>query len=149
MSRRILFSIVTLFMASLLCVSISSCDSEDVVLDNYLIGNWHTYMGYVYSSGQKVKVNIEKTGQYALSYIEVTFQKGGKGTSRYWEVDEGGQTRWVEDQFSYVINGDVITMTDSQGESLSLVFDSNKTLSTNFVFSNYGVITTVNIYLKK
>ena len=104
MSKMLLIIMLPLFM--LAC----SGDDDPVSIDSYLIGTWHTFKATVYGNGQNVDIEITKTGEYSASYSEVTFEKDGKAIMRGWVTDEKGLSHWMEEQYTYTVNGDIVTV---------------------------------------
>ena len=142
---------MTLLLVATLSVSFSSCknDDEPVILDDYIIGSWHSFKGVVTASGKSETIDISKTGDYSLAYIEVDFLNGGQAICRGWDMDSNGLVTWVEERCTYSTNNDIVTMTSPEGETVSLVFDNNKTLCYKTITTIYGSAVMMSVYLKK
>ena len=149
MNKKYLWSLMTLILAAVLSINLSSCSDDPVVLDNYIIGSWHTYKGVISASGENKTIDISKTGEYSLAYIEVDFQNGGQAVARGWNTNSNGITKWVEEKCTYSIKNDIVSVTDSNGETVSLTFDSNKTLCYKTMIKVDGIPVTITAYLKK
>lgn len=150
MNKKYFWSLITLFLATVLSINFSSCgDDDSVVLDNYIIGSWHTYKGVISKYGENKTIDISKTGEYSLAYIEVDFQNGGQAVARGWNTNSNGLTKWIEEKCTYSIKNEIVNVTDSNGETVSLTFDSNKTLCYKTVITVNGIPVTITAYLKK
>lgn len=67
-------------------------------------------------------------------------------TIAFWKPEEF--TTWMEETATYTITGDVITITDDEGEKTDLVFkDRNLYLQESFTYEGYPMA--VNILMKK
>lgn len=145
---------------ALMAATFVSCSKDDdnanIDLKSYIIGSWHSYKATVYVtggqySGESAEVGISKTGQYSQSYLEFTFQDGGRLRVGAFKKDDNGVMNWYEENGTYHISGDVVTLTDADGTSLAIVFDEKdrnlciQAASTN----NEGIPVKTSIYLKK
>ncbi len=132
-------------------VACSSDDDDPVSLESYIVGTWHSFKCSGYGNGQSVDIEITKTGEYSAMYIEATFEKGNKVIVRSWVADKYGYTHWTETTGSYIINGDIVIIKDSNGESADFVFDAkDKTLlQKEMVTTTEGIQVYVNIYYTK
>lgn len=131
-------------------IFMTSCGNDDVVLDDYLTGNWYSYKAEVMASGQSEKVNVSKTGQYSQFYYEVTFKDNNKVEFSYYQVDENSISKWTTETLSYSKNGDVVTIYDGT-ESIDFMFNAkDKSLYMRLADNTgkYGYIT-VFIYFRK
>lgn len=137
-----------LLLAMLLPV-VSSCSSDDddsVDLKTYIVGTWRSHKGTVYYMGETNSVPIDKTGALYMAYWEMTFRANGTMTIAFWKPEEF--TTWMEETATYTITGDVITITDDEGEKTDLVFkDRNLYLQESFTYEGYPMA--VNILMKK
>lgn len=134
-----------------LLVACSNGDDDDYVsLNSYIVGTWHSFKASGYGNGQNVTVEVTKTGDYSAMYMEVAFENGNKAIMRGWVADQNGISHWEEEPCSYVINGDIVKLIDSSGNSVDLVFDTkDKTLLLKGVSTTNGVQIYVNIYFAK
>ena len=156
MNKRNFFKLITLILAVVVNLCFVSCSSSgdgdgqgDISLDSYIIGSWHSFKGTVYANGQSQSVNITKTGEYSSAYYEIVFQNGGQAIFKGWQSDNNGLTKWMEESCRYTIKNDVVTLIDSNGESLGLLFDyGDRTLCIRAVI-NRDTQATVNVYLRK
>lgn len=139
-----------LFMLPLM-TACSSDDDDIFSIDSYIIGFWHSYkaIGYTETS-ESATFDIDKTGPYSAAYWELTFSKDNKMKLCGWLQDDNGISHWVEDLGTYSIKDNIVTITDSEGGTVDLLFDYNaKTLMIRTVTTVDGRQITVNIYLKK
>lgn len=152
---------LSIFMLmALMIAAFASCskddDNEDFNLNTYIVGTWHSYKITVYVqggqySGQSVDAEISKTGQYSESYVELTFKEGGQARMGAYKKNDNGVMNWYEENGTYYISGDVVTITDNNGEDDNVVFD---TRSKNLCIQGTGVTENgipykVTAYLKK
>ena len=152
---------LSIFMlVALMAATFASCskddDNADFDLNSYIVGTWHSYKATVYAQGsqyggQSAEVEISKTGQYSQSYFEFTFQDGGRLRMGAFKKDDNGILHWEEEQDSYVVKGNVVTITDADGIGQDLMFDQKDNtlcLQASGV-SNEGIPVKISIYLKK
>lgn len=134
-----------------LLVACSSSDDDPISLNSYIVGTWHSFKASGYGNGQSVNIEITKTGEYSAAYSEVTFESGNKAIMRAWVIDQNGLSHWMEDSGTYTINGDMVKVKDSQGETADFVFDAeDKTLLIKgSAITPEGILIYVNIYYKK
>ena len=152
---------LSIFMlVALMAATFASCskddDNADFDLNSYIVGTWHSYkaVGYVQGGpyyGQSYELQIEKTGQWAEAYIECNFFEGNKVIENVFKKDENGVLHWEEEQDVYVVKGNVVTITDVEGISEELMFDTkDKTLCFQAVATNdEGIPVKLSVYLKK
>lgn len=124
---------LSMFMLfALLATMFAGCSKDDdnssIDLKSYIIGSWHSYQGTVFitggqNSGESQNVEINKTGQFSQSYFEFTFQDGGRVKMGAFNKDENGVMKWIEENGTYRINGDIVNVTDADGVSVDMVFD--------------------------
>lgn len=128
-----------------------SSDDDPISLNSYIVGTWHSFKATGYGNGQNVNIEITKTGDYSAAYSEVTFESGNKAIVRAWVIDKNGLSHWVEDTGTYTINGDMVIVKDSQGETADFVFDAkDRTLVIKGSSTTpEGVLIYVNIYYTK
>ena len=128
-----------------------SSDDDPISLNSYIVGTWHSFKATGYGNGQSVNMDISKTGDYSAAYSELTFESGNKSVMRGWVTDKNGLSHWKEDACTYTINGDIVIVKDSQGETADFVFDSkDRTLLIKGSTTNPdGMIIYVNIYYTK
>ena len=152
---------LSIFMlVALMAATFASCskddDNADFDLSRYIVGTWHSYkaVGYIQGGeyyGQSYELAIDKTGQYADSYVECKFQEGNKVTVNAFKKDDNGILHWEEEQDSYVVKGNVVTITDADGTGQDLMFDQKDNtlcLQASGV-SNEGIPVKISVYLKK
>lgn len=140
-----------LFLITVLPI-ITSCgsDDEDISIDNYLIGKWHTYKAVVTAQNQSVDLDVTKTNQYSQVYYEAVFMSNYKVVFSYYEVDENKVSRWHSETLSYSVKGDVITVYDDEGAIYFFYNSKDKTMYIRLAdeVNNIGY-TTVFIYFRK
>ena len=56
---------------------IISCGDDDVELDSYIIGKWHSYKMIGHYPDEAISIPVSKTGEGSQSYIELIFNNGG------------------------------------------------------------------------
>lgn len=151
MKKKSLMGLMTLVLITLVSVSVASCNSDDesVVLEDYVVGSWHSFKCVVTASGKSETFDITKTGENSLLYMEAVAQEGGQIVYRGWEEDSNGLTSWVEERGTYKINNNIVTITNSKGETLSMTFDKDKTLCYKMYSTIYGKTSLISIYFKK
>lgn len=146
-------------LVALLATSFVACskddDNSDFDLSTYVLGTWHTYKATVIVqggaySGESRDVEITKIGQYSDSYFESHFQEGGLAKFGKFQKDESGIEHWEEEEVTYSINGDIVTMRDSDGESVALTFDKKeRALCLQVSGTKDGIPYRMILYLKK
>lgn len=153
--------ILSIFMlVALMAATFASCskddDNADFDLNSYIVGTWHSYKATVYAQGsqyggQSAEVEISKTGQYSQSYFEFTFQDGGRLRMGAFKKDDNGVMNWYEENGTYHVSGDVVTLTDADGTSLAIVFDTkDKSLCFQGAgINDSGIPYKASIYIKK
>ena len=152
---------LSIFMlVALMAATFASCskddDNADFDLNSYIVGTWHSYKATVYAQGsqyggQSAEVEISKTGQYSQSYFEFTFQDGGRLRMGAFKKDDNGVMNWYEENGTYLVSGDVVTLTDADGTSLAIVFDTkDKSLCFQGAgINDSGIPYKASIYIKK
>ncbi len=134
---------------------LSSCGGDDAggdinSLGDYIIGNWHSYKATVYANGNSNTVNVDKTGEYSALYFEGVFEKGSTVIIKGWKNDSNGASHWEEEVCTYSVNGDIVKITDSNGESIDTTYSTkDRSLILRFVLTINGVQVTCNIFFKK
>ncbi|MBP5374731.1 MAG: lipocalin family protein [Bacteroidaceae bacterium] len=130
---------LSIFMlVALMAATFASCSKDDddanFDLNSYIIGTWHSYKATIYIqggpySGKSADIEVNKTGQYSQSYVEFTFKDGGQMRMGAFQKDDNGIINWTEENGTYYISGDIITLRDNDGETVNIVFDpKNKDL---------------------
>lgn len=149
------FRFLSMMLAVMILPFMAACSSSDdddpVLLESYIIGTWHTYKASGYGNSQSVEIDITKTGEYSAAYEEVVFEKGNKVTIKSWVLDKNGITHWTETPCTYTVKGDIVTITDPNGESGDLVFDAKEKtlLLKSTIVNSYGIQIFMNIYFRK
>lgn len=144
---NILFAI---FMALFLCACSDDDDDRNVLLENYIVGSWHSYKTVVHANGETNTYKINKTGEFSFSYFEIDFKYDGTAILHGWVQDNMGLSHWGQGNCTYAVIGDEVRIRDSGGNSTSMFFDSkDRTLYTRGVVNNYGSTSTVYIYYRK
>lgn len=143
-------------MATVLVGCSKDDDDDNFDLNSYIIGSWHSFKGTVYVTGGQYSgisqdVEISKTGQFSQSYVVLTFQDGGRVRMGTFKNDDNGIMNWYEENGAYHISGDVVTLTESDGTSSAIVFDSkDRTLCLQGVgINDSGIPYKASIYMKK
>ena len=93
--------ITLLVFAMLFTVSCGSDDDDDISIDNYLIGKWHTFKAVVSAQNQSVDLDITKTGTYSQFYFEAVFNTNNKVDMSYYKVDANNASRWETETENY------------------------------------------------
>lgn len=139
---------LSLWMAFLMMLPlVSACgDDDEPNLDSYILGTWHSYKAKAYYMGETISMPIDRTGAMSSVYWEMTFRKGGSMTLGYW-ISETFNT-WGEVDCRYSINNDIVTITDSDGKTISMVY-KDKSLCLQATTTYEGDPMKVNVYLKK
>lgn len=152
---------LSIFMlVALISATFASCSKDDdnavFDLNSYIIGSWHSYKGTIYITGGQYggnsqDVEISKTGQLSQSYFEFTFQNAGRVKMGAYQKDDNGVMNWQEENGTYRINGDIVTLTDADGVSVNVVFNTkDRTLCLQGAGTNEnGIPYKVSIYMKK
>lgn len=144
-----------LLLVAIFIPVMSSCgdDEEELsgsALESYIIGNWHSYKATVTAYGESNTVTVSKTGDYSALYMECTVESGGNATYRYWMTDNNGMTHWTEEQVRYIVRGDIVTLTDSDGESADLTYEpSSRNMIMQMNFTEDGISYSTKLYFKK
>ena len=152
---------LSIFMlVALMAATFASCskddDNADFDLSRYIVGTWHSYKATVYVTGGEYSgisqdVEISKTGQFSQSYLEFTFQDGGRVRMGAFKKEDNGVMNWYEEIGTYHVSGDVVTLTDTDGTSLAIVFDTkDKSLCFQGAgINDSGIPYKASIYMKK
>jgi hypothetical protein len=152
MKKILNFHVATLLLVIFAAMSFSSCsdDDEDVVLESYIIGNWHSYKAVSYNQGESKTLNISKDGDWSSMYFEFDFENDGTAIFRSWVQDEYGLSHWIQSKCSFAVRGDEVRVKDSEGGIISLFFDSGeKSLYIRTSNNNYGTEITTYLYFRK
>ena len=145
--RSILMLMVAMLPA---IVSCGSDDEEPADINSYIIGYWHSSYFESFANGQSAKGDIDKTGAASSAYFEFTFNSDGKVKMGGWQTDSSGLSKWMEEEGSYTILGNIVRITDAEGQTADLLFDGNqRTLCLHVVGTWEGMQVTVNVYLRK
>ena len=127
-----------------------SSDDDEVDIKNYIVGSWHSYKATVYYEGQSASVDVTKSGHYSDMYIEFTFNQNGTMVMSAWQTNTSGLKNWVQDNGRYSIKDDIVSIIDSDGEVIDVVFDSKtKNLCMQSSTTYIGSTIRTNLYLKK
>ena len=136
-----------------LMVSCGSDDEEEVPdnsTSSSIKGMWHSFKATFYLSGQSATEEVTKTGDLSFLYFEMNIKGDGTLVFSGWSQGENGQSRWIDGPGKYVVKGDVVSVTDSSGDTMDFVFDSkDKTLCLPINTTVSGSLAKVNVYLKK
>jgi hypothetical protein len=134
-----------------LLMACCSSDDDPISLNSYIVGTWHSFKASGYGNGQSLNIEITKTGEYSAAYSEVTFESGNKAIMRAWVIDQNGLSHWIEETGTYSINGDMVKVKDSQGETADFVFDAKDRtlLIKGSATTPEGTLIYVNIYYTK
>ena len=140
-------------LVALLATSFVACskddDNSDFDLKTYIIGFWCSNKAIVYYGGESYEVDIAKTGQFSEAYYELTFQDADHVKFGAFQADENGISRWGEEVVNYSINGDVVTLSDSEG-TYDLIYDKkDKSLCIQASRTKDGLPMRIVVYIKK
>ena len=150
-----LYSTLPILATMIAVLSFTACGSEDkdeIVSspDSYIIGTWRSFKGEVFYNGEKTVLDIDKTGANSGSYMEIKFENGNKVTAWWWAQDNNNISHWTEGNGTYLIKGTIITITDTNGDTMDLLYDSkDRTLMLRSTPVVDGIVFTTNIYFKK
>lgn len=152
-----LYSTLTILATMIAVLSFPSCSSndedenEDVSsLNSIIIGTWRSFKGEVFYNGERTVLDIDKTGGNSGSYMEIKFESGNKLTAWWWAQDNHNISHWTEGGGTYLIKGTVVTITDTNGETMDLLYDSkDRTLMLRGTPVLNGIVATTNIYFRK
>lgn len=143
--KNVCFWVFMMMMVSV----ISSCggdDSQPVDLNSYILGDWRSYRATGYYQGEMINLDVDKTGAWSMAYWEMSFKQNGNMTMGYWEPET--YTTWTWDNCKFKINGNMVTLTDSDGGSIDLVFKDYELCFKMTQLYN-GSPLTVNVFLRK
>ena len=152
MKKLLNYHVVTLLLVIFAAMSFSSCsdDDEDVVLESFIIGKWHSYKVTFYGYGEPETFNISKDGDWSMVYYEFDFQNDGNVIWYMWVSDDNGMSHWVKSKCMYQIIGDEVRIRDSAGGISSLSYNSKeKNLFLRHVSQYNGSQTTLFLYFRK
>ena len=142
--------ILSLLLVSLMIpfiVSCSSDDDENVEINSYIVGTWHSYKVTYNYEGEKITQEVTKTGDFSSAYYEIIFKQDGTMTLFYWRLNNSGASSWEQAPGKYLIKGDIVSIYESFKEVTDFQFDSkSKDLCLQVLLSG-GI--KLNIYLKK
>jgi len=145
-----------LLLLVIACTSFSACsddDDDDYIynrLDTYIIGKWHSYKGVVTMNGEKETTEITKNGEYSAAYFEIEFKNDKTAMFYAWTQDPNGLSRWSQEKCTYQVQNDEVILRDSEGETVSLSYDSKeKALYFRAFNQDYDTQMTVFVYLRK
>jgi hypothetical protein len=144
------FGMMIALLFSALSFNACSSDDDEVSIDSYLKGKWHSYKAVVSAQNQSVDLEVTKTGQYSQFYYEAVFKDGNKVDMSYYKVDDNTASRWETETGSYSVNGDVITVYDEEG-AIDFFFnpkEKNMYMRVAGEVENIGY-TTVFLYFRK
>lgn len=144
------FGMMIALLFSALSFNACSSDDDEVSIDSYLKGKWHSYKAVVSAQNQSVDLEVTKTGQYSQFYYEAVFKDGNKVDMSYYKVDDNTASRWETETGSYSVNGDVITVYDEKG-AIDFFFnpkEKNMYMRVAGEVENIGY-TTVFLYFRK
>ena len=152
MKRTINWCFMTLMLMAVpfLAGCSSSDGDEGGSLSTNIVGTWQSYKAIAYANGEERSVDIEKTGDTSVLYYEFSFEKDGTGKLMLWQADAYGNNQWVGWEYTYTINGEFVTVKDTLGNVLDLVYESKSgslVLRINRVED--GMQFSINLYLKK
>ena len=95
-------------------------------------------------------VDIDKTGANSASYMEFKFEKDNKLTAWWWVQDDNNLSHWTEGAGTYLVKGTIVTITDINGDTMDLLFNSkDRTLMFRIATVVNGIAVTTNIYFRK
>ena len=148
--KKILSVFLLIGMMMPVWVSCSSDDEEEVDLNSYIVGTWHSYkVTYNYEDyeGETITQEVTKTGDFSSAYYEMIFKQDGTMTLFYWRLNNSGTSSWEQAPGKYIIKGDIVSIYESFKEVTDFQFDSkSKDLCLQVRLSSSIKL---NIYLKK
>lgn len=110
----------------LVALSFNACgdDEEEISIDTYLRGKWHTYKAVISAQNQSVDIDVSKTGQYSQLYREVVFKDGNKVDMSCY-IEDNYASRWETETGTYFVKGNVVTIYDEES-SIDFFFDPHE-----------------------
>ena len=150
-----LYSSLMILATMIAGLNFTACGGEDedeIVSspENYIVGTWRAFKGEVFYNGERTAVDIDKTGANSSSYMEFKFENGNKITAWWWAQDNNNISHWTEGEGTYLIKGTVVTITDTNGDTMDLLYDSkDRTLMLRGTPVVNGIVVTTNIYFRK
>ncbi len=153
MTKMNLLRILTIMIVTILSVGFVSCGGDDVDetinVNSYIIGTWRSFKATGYAQGESVTLDISKNGEYSSAYLELVFNSDGTVIGSNWQQDSSGVSRWVSEKGNYIVNGNMVDVTFSDGTA-SLTFDaSDRTLCFRAAQNVNGTNITINLFLRK
>lgn len=150
MKKMKLNMVFAIMMSMILSIGSQSCksDDDDVILEDYIVGTWHSYKMVVFLNGEQQTLNISRDGLYSELYIEGVFKADGTCIEYEWEQDENGQAIWTSENGTYAINGNTLLITTGAIEELSFDRSSKSLCLRGVIETEYGDAT-IYVYLKK
>lgn len=151
--KKILNHTLAILLVIFGAVSLCSCgddDDDDIVLESYIIGKWHSYKYVFHMNGESKTMDISKTGPYSSIYFEYDFKSDNTMIGGYWEQDEFHASHWVHGNCIYSVRGNEVRTKDSGGTIMDLTFNPNdRTLYIRSSQNIQGDQVTSYIYFKK
>ncbi len=141
---------LTVLLATLMFGACSSDNDDPVSIDTYLLGKWYSYKAVVTAQNQSVELDITKNGQYSVSYLEIVFKDDKTVSVSGYQTDENGLSKWVTEEGTYSVNGNVVTIYDETGSTDLFFMPNEKNMYFRLVLNdeNLGEVTTF-VYLRK
>lgn len=118
----IIVIISTLFM------SCTKDSDEDVQIESYIKGTWHTYKVTYSFQDQSIDREVTKTNSFSSVYWELTFKDKGIVETSHYEEDSNKISRWKTDTNKYNIKGNIITISDNESSADLFFNQSDRTI---------------------
>lgn len=125
--QKIKFYGMMLFMI-LSALSLSSCsndDDDDILIDSYLKGKWHSYKVMVSAQNITTDLDITKYNQYSQFYYETFFKDNNIVDFSYYNLENNISSRWITETYTYSVKDDVVTIYDSN-DAIDFIYNSKE-----------------------
>lgn len=102
-----------LVIMAVCAVTFSSCGKDDeditpVVLENYILGTWHSYKMDAYANGQSKVAEVTKNNELSAAYIEMVFHDDKTVDMGCWLPNADGTSKWMVETDVYYIHNNVV-----------------------------------------
>lgn len=98
------------------CTGDDNDSFEEVNLESYIVGSWHSYRATAYGNGEEINIDITKDNEYSSMYVEAIFRADGTATMYSWQPDKNNISRWIAEEGVYTVNGNAVEVRDAPKE---------------------------------